>query len=65
MAGLVMKYFVLNPAGNHAYAEASREAMQAYADVIQHTNPALAEDLREWAEREVKAAYNHIEDLDL
>lgn len=31
MDGLMMKYFVLKPRGNDAYAAASRAAMHAYA----------------------------------
>jgi hypothetical protein len=31
MNGLLMKYFVLKPAGDDRYAAASRKAMRAYA----------------------------------
>ena len=47
-----MKYFVLKPRGDDAYAAASREAMCAYAEVIEECNPSLAVDLRQWARRE-------------
>ena len=57
MSGLMMKYFVLKPAGTHAYAKASRMAMRKYADAIQQENPALATELREWTDREHAEAY--------
>ncbi len=50
--GLLLKYFVLKPGGNDAYAMASRAAMSAYATLIDQQNPALAKDLREWILRE-------------
>jgi hypothetical protein len=55
--GLVTKYFVLKPhagesATSAAYASASRKAMLAYADAIEVLNPGLANDLRDWVERE-------------
>lgn len=46
--GLAMKYFVLNPSGNHAYAKASRSAMKAYARSIKSTNPYMHDDLVKW-----------------
>lgn len=46
--GLTMKYFVLNPNKKDAYGLASRHAILMYASHIQHENPKLAEDLREW-----------------
>lgn len=49
---LIMKYFVLKPAGDNAYAEASRLAMRAYATKIYGENAELAKELREWADRE-------------
>jgi hypothetical protein len=49
---LVMKYFVLKPAGDDRYAQASRAAMNRYADMIAPANPELAHELRDWAARE-------------
>ena len=51
-----MKYFVLKPSGNSKYSEASRKAMRAYATHIQEENPEMAEQLRQWADNEHKAA---------
>lgn len=48
MQGLVMKYFVLKPGGTDVYAEASRDAMLAYASAVQYDNPALARELTQW-----------------
>ena len=45
-AGLVMKYFVLNPGKMDVYGEASRNAVLTYADCIHHENEDLARDLR-------------------
>ena len=53
MSGLKMKYFILKPKGNDAYAEASRAAMNQYARLIESENPQLAEELREWTAREL------------
>ena len=47
-----MKDFVLKPNGNDAYAEASREALLAYAKHIRSENAALAVDLIKWVRRE-------------
>ena len=52
MKGLQMKYFVLKPKGDDAYAKASRVAMHYYADSIKEENPELAESLDNWAEEE-------------
>ena len=49
MNGLKMKYFVLKPAGNDAYAQASRAAMKAYAEAIKDENVQLNHDLHMWA----------------
>ena len=48
--GLQMKYFVLNPAKDDAYGEASRKAMLAYSAAIMQENPELATDLFDWVE---------------
>ena len=52
MSGLQMKYFVLKPAGNNKYAEASRKAMRAYSRHIASENPELSEELKSWADTE-------------
>ena len=52
MDGLLMKYFVLKPKGEDAYADASRRAMRAYARRIHRENPELADQLRDWADSE-------------
>lgn len=49
--GLEMKYFVLKPKGNDAYARASRAAMRAYARAIHEENSALSHDLQAWVKR--------------
>ena len=49
MAGVQLKYFVLNPASsNREHANASREAMLRYSISIRPTNPELADDLAAW-----------------
>ena len=50
--GLLMKYFVLKPKGDHLYALAARQAMLCYATYVEAVNPALALHLREWVYRE-------------
>lgn len=57
MDGLLMKYFVLKPRGHDTHAAASRKAMRAYATHIAAENPALAAELREWADREGAEAH--------
>ncbi len=52
MTGLEMKYFVLKPKGDDAYAIASREAMRTYAKAIDDENPVLAQELKMWVTRE-------------
>lgn len=54
--GLVMKYFVLKPAGDTAHARASRAAMRAYAFAIRGHNPMLSRAVRDWAELEMSIA---------
>jgi len=49
--GLVIKYFVLSPLKDTPYGDASRQAMLTYANMIESTNPLLANDLREWVSR--------------
>lgn len=48
--GLTMKYFVLNPTKDDAYGEASRRAMEMYADVIEHKDKLLAVSIRLWVQ---------------
>jgi len=50
--GLIMKYFVLKPAGNNIYAQASRKAIRAYARHIIGENEQFADELNAWADRE-------------
>jgi len=52
MAGLRLKYFVLKPSGNDAYAKASRAAMRTYSRQIEEENPELSKELMEWADDE-------------
>lgn len=54
MSGLEMKYFVLKPKGNDAYARASRAAMRTYAKAIRPDNAELADALVKWARREIR-----------
>jgi hypothetical protein len=58
MTGLVMKYFVLKPAGDDAYAKASRMAMRKYADAIEGENLMLATELRAWTDQENATGYS-------
>ena len=53
---LQMKYFVLKPAGDDEFAEASRRAMQAYADHIEDEHSVFARKLSQWANNETVAA---------
>ena len=48
MAGLMMKYFVLNPNKEDDYGIASREAIRTYASEIKHENSELADNLLTW-----------------
>jgi len=50
MSGLKMKYFVLKPQGFDKYAQASREALLKYAEVIRKIDRQLAAELEEWVE---------------
>lgn len=54
MDGLLMEYFVLNPAGDDAYALASREAMRAYAANIKGINYQMAKELEAWVDVEAQ-----------
>ncbi len=49
---LMMKYFVLKPAGTDIFAKASRRAMAHYASEIREEHPEFAAQIREWAARE-------------
>lgn len=55
MTGLLIKYFVLKPGGNDAYAAASRGAMARYAELIHEENPSLSADLLLWIAKEQAA----------
>ena len=55
MPGLGMKYFVLKPAGDDEYAQASRLAMDYYARCIKAVNQELADELRIWIGKEAIA----------
>lgn len=50
--GLLMKYFVLKPAGGDAYAVASRSAMRAYAFSVMDINAEFAGEILDWVRRE-------------
>lgn len=52
MSRLQMEYFVLKPAGDDIYAQASRIAMYEYASFIKTDNPELSSDLIDWVKRE-------------
>ena len=59
-SGIECKYFVLNPKSKgvrDTYAEASRQAMEAYAEVIATENPKLSNDLLHWVESETWNEY--------
>lgn len=51
MAGLEMKYFVLNPYKRDAYGRASNQAIRIYAQTIASTNQDLANDLIDWMDK--------------
>jgi hypothetical protein len=53
MSNLHMKYFVLKPRGGDEYAEASRQAMYAYADYIEVSDPEFARSIKTWVDEEV------------
>lgn len=58
---LEMKYFVLKPRGNDAFAQASRAAMREYARVIAEVDQKLADELDVWANKESIATYGPTE----
>ncbi len=60
--GLKMKYFILKPKGVDDYAQASRWAMQTYANAIHPTNPKLAKELGDWAFKERQVALKQTRD---
>lgn len=47
-----LKYFVLKPGGNTAYAKASRTAMRVFSTEIEQDNFQLAQDVKQWAYEE-------------
>lgn len=52
MTGLKLKYFVLKPEGDSAWARASRTAMRVFAAEIEQDNFQLAAELKQWAYEE-------------
>lgn len=52
-----MKYFVLKPKGDDAFAAASRAAMLRYSDMIREHDPKLAAELYDWAAAEASEAH--------
>ena len=52
MSGLKMKYFILKPRGPGPYAEAARQAMLTYAVFIEDDNMTMANQLRDWVDKE-------------
>jgi len=56
MAGLEMKFFVLEPKGRGEYARASREALKKYAEVIKDKNCELCADILLWV-KELEEQY--------
>jgi predicted molibdopterin-dependent oxidoreductase YjgC len=53
---LEMKYFVLKPRAksvDDTFAEASQNALFAYADIIEKNDPEFADEIRSWAHKEV------------
>lgn len=63
MSSLQMKYFVLKPAGDDAYARAARKALQTYSLEITGENPSMANDMWKWAVREENAHHERGEAL--
>ena len=62
-----LKYFILEPKSkneNDIYAEASRDALEAYAWTIRDENPKLSRELLSWAARETIAHNNMFFDED-
>lgn len=51
---LEMKYFVLKPKGDDAYARASRYAMWAYAERIRSDDAELADSLENWVRTSIE-----------
>lgn len=45
---LTLKYFVLSPRKDSPYGEASRKALEAYANEIRITDPVLATEIKLW-----------------
>jgi len=62
-----LKYFILKPKSkdeNDVYAEASRDALEAFAWTIRDKNPKLARELLSWAARETITCNNMFFDED-
>ena len=56
MQHLFMKYFVLKPRGKDIFAEASRKAMERYAEVIAEEHPSFALEIDNWVAHELRDA---------
>ena len=65
MSGLEMKYFMLEPKGSDIYAEASRAAIRAYADVICNENSQLADELVDWTNVEEANSQKELVEIDV
>ena len=52
MTGMHLKYFVLKPGGDDAYARASRVAMRVFASEIEQDNKQLCGDIKQWVYEE-------------
>jgi hypothetical protein len=61
MSGLLMKYFVLKPNGDDAYARAARAAMREYAKHIVTENLQLSDELWQWAQDQEAASRVRVE----
>lgn len=49
---LKLKYFVLKPSGDSAWARASRAAMRVFAAEIEQDNFQLAAEIKQWTYEE-------------
>ena len=62
-----LKFFILEPESkdeNDIYAEASRDALEAFAWTIRDKNPKLSRELLSWAARETIKCNNMFFDED-
>ena len=56
MSGIITQSFILEPVGVTAHADASREALLKYAEIIKLTNYRLAKDIEIWVTEETYSA---------